>query len=222
MRGVVALALAGGIAAFQSPARAFEPEEPAPPEPAPFQEPPPPPPAAFRDTRLAVTYGAGVFSTSTHGSGVEKNAWSIHLDHSWSSGLPGFFWSVGLEGSLATTSLARPGSTLYLLDANLGYGYGIPITYNLQAELLPYVELVSAAIDHPFSTTVADGYGFGGGGKLTLAYTFDSGLQLSAVGGYSARWIVLAGDCATCAVSGYSDHAVAQVGRGGLAIGKRF
>jgi len=213
--------LAAGLA-LASPASAFEPEEPSPPPRAPFVEPPPQELGDFRDTRLAVSYGAGGYSTTRHGSGSVRDAWSLYLDHSWSSGLPGLLWSVGLDADLAKTNLARDGSTLYLLSADLGLGYGIPAGYNLQIELLPYVELVSAAVDHPFSNSVAWGAGAGGGAKVTVAYTFDSGLQLSVVGGYSLRWVELSGSCSSCATPGYADDVVMQVGRAGLAVGKRF
>jgi hypothetical protein len=203
-------------------ARAFEPEEPSPPEPAPFTEPPLMKPAAFSDVRLSLAYGGGHYSPATHPSGAVGNAASVHLDYSWSSGLPGLIWSIGLDAGSAKTDLALPGSTLYLLSPSLGLGYGIPVTYNFQIELLPYAEFVSVAVDHPFSSSVAWGAGAGGGAKVTLAYTFDSGLQLAAVGGYSLRWFHLGGDCTGCSTPHYSDDVTVQVGRAALAIGKRF
>ena len=182
------------------------------------EEAPPPQPTRaveFSDWRIGALGGVGAFSAGASNGSV-RDSWLFKIDHVWSSGLPGLLWSIGVDFDISHSDLVTTSSTLYANAASLGLGYGFPFTPRFQIELLPYVELVGAAINHPYSSSTAWGAGGGFGGRLTLAYTFDSLVQISVLGGYSLRWLSLSGD------SGYKSDVTAQLAAGGVSLGKRF
>ncbi|HEX3760220.1 MAG TPA: hypothetical protein VHW23_15995 [Kofleriaceae bacterium] len=204
-----------------APPPAFSPEEPPrPPPPTPFAF---PDAKDFRDLRLSIsTSASGEYTTSSSQSGATRSAWSMRLDRTASSGLPGFVWSIGLTLDLTASDFVKPGSTMYGMAGDLGFGYGVALGHYWQLELMPYGEFAAVAVDQPFSSATAWGNGWGLGGRATIAYTFDSGTQLAASASYAMRWLQLDGDCMSCATPGYHGQVTLQSAAIGLVLGKRY
>jgi hypothetical protein len=209
-RGVAVHLAALGSLFVARAAAAFEPEEPSPPEPAPYFDPPEEPFGSFGDLRVLASYGLGSIS-----SGSIHSDLAVRVHYQWSGGLPGVLWSLGFEFEFISSDLAHANSTLYLDGFDFGIGYGVPLTHNVQLELLPYVELLGAAIDNAFSNSVAWGWGFGATARAALVATLDSGLQMGLAGSYSLRTFVLNGDT-------YNGNPESQLQTLTLILGKRF
>jgi hypothetical protein len=195
--------------------------------------PPPPPepdlpmPTSFSDTRLALFTGlSGNYSgtdsgTSSVPSGGVGSMWMVRVDHAWSNAMPGIMWVAGLGFDVMDSDLVHASSSLYSGAATAGIGYVIGVTPRIQVELVPYIEFVAVAIDHPFSSAEAWGNGGGVGARFSVVYTARSGLQVGVTGGYSYRFFHLAGTCSDCPIMPYDSDTSLSAASLGVSIGRR-
>jgi hypothetical protein len=183
---------------------------------------PPTGPNDFKDIRLAVGMGFGGSFSSGMSTGPLTSAFALHLDRVWSSDLPGFVWSIGLDLDRADGDIAHTGATLDNMAAHVGLAYGFVIADNVQIELGPVVEVDGAALDEPFSSSTAWGNGWGVGGALAIHYTLISGLEVGGRAGYTVRWFSLSGDCTPCATPSFSADVTTSSASVALSIGRRY